>query len=425
MKKVLRSNIISLFILQGSNYIISFITFPYLVRVLGPEHYGQIGLATTIIQYLVLFVDFGFNLYASKRIARTDNHQQISIIYWNVITAKVLLFLVSILIVNGIGEINSKLHAITPLMNILLMQVLGTVLLPVWFFQGIERMKNVTISYIVARGGITVPLTFLLVKESHDVEMAAVVQGAGMLAAGVIASWLVYRTKIIHSAKIRKKRICLSLKGSFPLFMGGVAISLYTLSTPFILGFVSDTQQIGLYIASDKLRQALIGIFLVMGTALYPRVNKLFKSSRLSAFAFIKKLIFIECSVTGTFSLLFFLFAPAITHIVLGDNFSAAVNIIRLMAPMIFLITTSVIMSNYILLPQGYSSLYAKLPYFTSVVHLSYSIPLCHYYGAFGGGIAILTTEIISFSVLFTFCWRKGFILEIFKKKSDVQVSCR
>ncbi|PKH20164.1 hypothetical protein CIG19_18605 [Enterobacterales bacterium CwR94] len=416
MKKTLRSNIISLFILQGSNYIISFITFPYLVRVLGPEHYGQIGLATTIIQYLVLFVDFGFNLYASKRIARASSDRQISTIFWNVIAAKFLLFLISIAIVNGLGFVSPTLSAISPLMNILLLQVLGTVLLPVWFFQGIERMKSVTISYIVARGGITVPLTFLLVKDNNDVAMAALVQGAGMLVAGLIASYLVWRTKIIHPANIRPKRIRISLSGSLPIFMGIAAISMYTLSTPFVLGFVSDNHQVGLYVASDKLRQALIGVFLVMGSALYPRVNKLFKESRTAAFSFIRKIVLIECSVTLVCSLLFFFCAPIITRIVLGDKFDDAVGIIRLMAPMIFLITTSVIMSNYILLPLGFSSIYAKLPYFTGVIHLAYAIALCHYFGALGGGMAILMTEIVSFSVLFIICWRKGFIQEVFNK---------
>ncbi|WP_075180890.1 flippase [Pantoea sp. 1.19] len=416
MKKTLRNNMLSLFILQGSNYVISFITFPYLVRVLGPEHYGQIGLATTITQYLVLFVDFGFNLWASRRIARAGSDRQISTLYWNVMAAKFMLFLLSILIVNGIALSSSRLQDIQPLLNILLMQVLGTVLLPVWFFQGIERMKNVTLSYILARGGITVPLTFLLVKDNGDVVMAAVVQGAGMLTAGLIASWLVYRTGIIHPANVRPKRIALSLRGSLPIFMGGVAISLYSLSTPFVLGFVSDDHQVGLYVASDKLRQALIGVFLVMGSALYPRVNKLFKESRAAGFAFVRRLALIECSVTALFSLTFFALAPTITHLVLGDKFDDAVGIIRLMAPMIFLITTSVIMSNYILLPLGYAAIYARLPYFTGVLHLAYAMVLCRAFGAYGGGMAILITEILSFTVLFTLCWRKGFIQEVFRR---------
>ena len=65
----LKRNIFSLYVLQGSNYLIPLMVFPYLVRVLGPAEYGRIGLATTVVQYLCLFVDFGFNLTASRAIA--------------------------------------------------------------------------------------------------------------------------------------------------------------------------------------------------------------------------------------------------------------------------------------------------------------------------------------------------------------------
>ncbi|HEN3639902.1 TPA: oligosaccharide flippase family protein, partial [Yersinia enterocolitica] len=37
---VLRRNIFSLFILQGSNYFITLLTLPYLTRVLGVEGFG-------------------------------------------------------------------------------------------------------------------------------------------------------------------------------------------------------------------------------------------------------------------------------------------------------------------------------------------------------------------------------------------------
>ena len=45
---------------------------PYLLRVLGPEKFGAIAFAQTIITYGNLLVDYGFNLTAPRDIAKCD-----------------------------------------------------------------------------------------------------------------------------------------------------------------------------------------------------------------------------------------------------------------------------------------------------------------------------------------------------------------
>lgn len=61
--------------LQGLNYVAPLIVYPYLMIVLGAEKFGYIGFSLAIIQYLMLIVDFGFNLSATKRIAIAQNNQ--------------------------------------------------------------------------------------------------------------------------------------------------------------------------------------------------------------------------------------------------------------------------------------------------------------------------------------------------------------
>lgn len=65
-------NIISLFSIKGLEYLLAFITFPYLTRVLEVEKFGAIVFAQGIIQYFVLFTDYGFNLLAPREIAKND-----------------------------------------------------------------------------------------------------------------------------------------------------------------------------------------------------------------------------------------------------------------------------------------------------------------------------------------------------------------
>ena len=61
--------------LQGFNYLAPLIVFPYLMITLGAEKFGYIGFSLAITQYLMLIVNFGFHLSATKRVALCKENQ--------------------------------------------------------------------------------------------------------------------------------------------------------------------------------------------------------------------------------------------------------------------------------------------------------------------------------------------------------------
>ena len=61
-KKVVAQNFLSLFFLQGANYILPLLVLPYLVRVLGAEKFGLVMFAQSLAVFLNVLVDFGFNI---------------------------------------------------------------------------------------------------------------------------------------------------------------------------------------------------------------------------------------------------------------------------------------------------------------------------------------------------------------------------
>ncbi|WP_162543019.1 oligosaccharide flippase family protein, partial [Escherichia coli] len=50
-KLSLRRNVIYLAVVQGSNYLLPLLTFPYLVRTLGPENFGIFGFCQATMLY--------------------------------------------------------------------------------------------------------------------------------------------------------------------------------------------------------------------------------------------------------------------------------------------------------------------------------------------------------------------------------------
>jgi polysaccharide transporter, PST family len=69
-KSRLLSNIASLCVLQGLNYLVALVVLPYLVRVVGIGTYGLAAFSQSFAQYFVLFTDYGFNLSATHSIAQ-------------------------------------------------------------------------------------------------------------------------------------------------------------------------------------------------------------------------------------------------------------------------------------------------------------------------------------------------------------------
>ena len=94
INRKLLENVISLFIIKGLEYVLAFITFPYLVRVLKVENYGLIVFSQSIVQYFVLFTDYGFNLLGPREIAQHDSMLERGKVFANIFFAKIILLVI-------------------------------------------------------------------------------------------------------------------------------------------------------------------------------------------------------------------------------------------------------------------------------------------------------------------------------------------
>ncbi|HFU4973413.1 TPA: O160 family O-antigen flippase, partial [Escherichia coli] len=210
------------------------------------------------------------------------------------------------------------------------------------------------------------------------------------------------------------KLIFIYLKESLSVFLGNLSISLYTLSTPLVLALMGTTYQVGLYSATDRIRGAAIGIFIVVGYAIFPRVSYLFKKNPLEANVLLKKIIFIFSILGCLGGVLVYSIADEIVLVAFGNQYLDSAILLKIMAPMFLLIPLSIIMANYLLLPNGFKKEYAKNSVIVCLLHMTYVFPLCKYYGAVGGSYSILISEIISFILLIFWTIKNNLLKKVF-----------
>lgn len=272
-KKVVAQNFLSLLILQGANYILPLLILPYLVRVLGAEKFGLVMFAQSLAIFLTVFVDFGFNISGTREISLArNNKEKIGQIFIAIMIIKLVLIVIAfsflLIIVNALTrfKLDSQIYLLS------FGVVIGQALFPVWFFQGIEKMKVVTVINILAKLIFTL-LVFILIKTEVDYYKVPIYNSLGFIVSGLIGFLLSFKhikCKLPPFSLIKQLLI-----DSSSLFVSNFATSLYTASNVFILGLFTNNVLTGVYSSIEKLILAVKNIYVPLYQALYPWLSRL------------------------------------------------------------------------------------------------------------------------------------------------------
>ena len=69
------ANSFYLYMAYFADYLLALIILPFIARVLGPEELGYVGLVQTFGLFILLIMEFGFPLMATREIAKNKNDQ--------------------------------------------------------------------------------------------------------------------------------------------------------------------------------------------------------------------------------------------------------------------------------------------------------------------------------------------------------------
>ncbi|MBE0515259.1 oligosaccharide flippase family protein [Sulfurimonas sp.] len=407
-KKRLMSNFFSLSILQAFTYILPLLTLPYLVRVLGVELFGLVMFAQAFIMFFNILVDYGFNLSATREISiHRDNKEKITEIFSSVMMIKFILIGVSFVILSIIVVSFEKFSSHWELYCLTFLWVIGQAMFPIWYFQGLERMKYITIVNIISKLIFTIAI-FIFIQEESDYILVPLLNGLGFMVGGVISLWIAYRQ---FNQKFKPQSIqtmMIHFKDSSQFFLSRVSVSIYTSANAFVLGLFTSNTMVGYYSIAEKLYQAMQGLYHPIVNTIYPYLAK----SKNILFYYKLFIVIFIINIIGV--MFVYLFSKEIIDILFNIT-DVEVNTILLILVTSSILHVPAILLGYPLLAAfGYPK-YANLTVIqSSLVHLT-GLGILSFFGMisiYSVAVMVLITETTVFFTRLHYSKKTGLILK-------------
>jgi PST family polysaccharide transporter len=385
---------------QGASYILPLITVPYLVRVIGPEKFGLLGFAAATTAYFGILITFGFRLSAPKQLVVVKHDEKaISQIFSAVITSQLLFALVSFIILSGLLLVFQKFQVNWIIYYLTFGVIVADILLPSWFFHGMEKMKFIAFLSIFSKLLYTLGI-FIFVKTEDDFYLVPIFNLIGTLVSGLAAFWIIYFSFKIKFRLPSLAHIVFQINQSKHVFLSSAVGSSYTISITFFLGLITNNTIVGYFSAADKIIKAIQGLFKPIITTLYPHINKLLDNNVKTAISFLKITMWILAGISLLTSLLILVFSKEITLIILGENFIQSAIFLKVMAPVPFFVTMGSVFAILTMLSFDRSKDLSKIYMKTAAVSLIATTILIYTLNGTGAAFSVLFAEVVATSLM-------------------------
>lgn len=382
-KKRLFSNFFSLSVLQAANYILPLITLPYLVRILGVEYFGLLAFATATIAYFQIITDYGFNLTATREISiHRDDKEKVIEIFSSVMTIKVILMFVSLFLLSVLVFSFAKFSKDWEIYFLTFGTVVGQVLFPVWFFQGMERMKYITFLNILSKVIFTIAV-FVFVKKQSDYYFVPLFTSIGYLVAGIWALYLIKKEFDIRFIFQKVETIKNYIIDGWYIFVSRLYVSIYTTTNTFLLGLFTNNTAVGYYAVAEKIVIVIGGFFEPANQAIYPYLARTYKENASKFVKLLKKLTIAFLCISFTLVLLSQYFKKEIVYFVSGEYNIEIISILSIFLIRVLTFPFGPLFSNALIIMKRNKE-FIKVMNYTVILDLILVVPAIYFYGVKG-----------------------------------------
>ena len=378
-------------VLTLSTYLINFITFPYVARVLGVERIGLVNFVDNTVNYFLLFATMGVGLLGVREIAAVkEDKKRRDQVYSSMLALNLLFTLVSLGIYLLCISTIPKLCQYDELFYIGTAKILFTVFLVEWFFTGVENFRYITLISILIKV-LYIISVFLFVRDTSDYRLYFI------LTVGVVVlNALINQLYIRKFVRVRWNNIQL-----FKYLKQNVTLGIYTLMTSMYLtfnvmylGLVSNNTEVGYYTTAFKLYSVILGFFTAFTNVMLPRMSSLLANGEKDRF---QELVNRSFSVMATccipLILCSMIMAPQIVYILSGPGYEGAILPMRIIMPAAFAVGVAQVLAIQVLMPMKKDKVLLIASIIGAVVSLLINLLVVPSVKSVGSAVVLLCSE--------------------------------
>lgn len=253
-----------------------FIAMIYIARVLGPEAYGKMNVARSLILYFLMFVSAGLDFYGIREGARIP--AQIKTLIEKIVTLRLILSVITVgLLLLMLQVFPEDLETRRLLLYYGGMIILTAVSLE-WYYQSTERMGLSSAGRAISEI-VFILLVLLLIRSPENLIWIPIARVLGTFAQQLFY-WLIGIKELgtLHLSGNFDSWTKM-LKISLPMGFGFIMVQIYYYLDSIMLKILADYEQVGFYSASYKILTAIILVVTMLNKAIYPQLSKLYKMS--------------------------------------------------------------------------------------------------------------------------------------------------
>ena len=391
--RVVIQNMLFLGLMQGVNFLVPLMIVPVLISRIGLEKFGLISLATATTSYFLILSDYGFNLTATRKVSVIrESAMDLSSILTSVMSIKFGLLFLGFLSLFSLTYLFDFFENYRLLYLLTFGFVIGQVLFPVWFFQGIEKMRYITLLNSGAKLVYFV-LVLFYVQNEEDYLLVPFFLSCCTITMGLISQFIIrfkYKVKFVTPVLTDIRHF---LYDGWYIFLSRIAVVAYTSGNIFILGVFAGNIAVGIYTVAQKVITAISTIGSIINRALFPNLSLEWKKDKIEFFDVVSKVVKIEIGIMLMTSIVLFLTSSIVVNFFSNEYVDESVLTLKILVWSVILIPLGGIFTQcFVTMEQN--KLVVKTTMLSTLVNLLLVFVLINWFSYIGLAFTVILVQL-------------------------------